>query len=54
MAKKTKKPNSIKPGKVQKSAKTGRFVSKKTATHHPATTFEQTIKPRRKPRAKKK
>ena len=39
------------PRKVNKSAKTGKFVSNKDVKNHPATTFRETVKST--PKAKK-
>ncbi len=50
-----KKAAAKKARKVNKSAKTGLFVTKEEVKHHPATTFTETVKPRakKKKRAKK-
>jgi hypothetical protein len=36
------------PRKVNKSAKTGKFVTNKEVKSHPATTFRETVKPKKK------
>ena len=40
--------------KVNKSSKTGKFVSNKEVKNHPATTFRETVKSKTKPKPKKK
>ena len=50
-----KKATAKKARKVNKSAKTGLFVTKEEVKSHPATTFTETVKPRaKKKRAKSK